>query len=191
MVVKPLALPRGSIRAVLLLSLVATAILDIRNDGEIQSWLVAALVIAAVSYFSARSTTNAFRTDADGKVAKGGHPLGLPAGSVRTLFLLAVAYGAWLWLDSADHPALVPANAALAWVLVAFVLGVITRWILKRMRRPDDAGARFLDHLLALVSLSAGLGLVAIAASGGGDADVPAWGEPLLAAVVVHYFGTR
>ena len=191
MVVKPLGLPRGSVRAVLLLALVVTAILDVRNTGEIQTWLVAAAVIAAVSYFSSRSTTNAFRAGADGAIAKRGHPLGLPAGSVRTVFLLAVAYGAWLWLGSAEHPALAPADHALVWVVGAFALGVLSRWVLRRLRRPDDPGARFLDHLLGLISLVAGLGLVAIAAWGGADADVPSWGEPLLAAVVVHYFGTR
>ena len=190
MVVKPLGLPQGSVRAILLLALAATAVLTVRNTGEIPSWLLAALVVAAASYFSARSAANALRRGPDGDVVKGGHPLGLPAGWVRTVFLLAIGYGAWLWLSNEAMPIVGGADAALAWVLGAFVLGVVSRWILKHLRRPEDVGARFLDHLLALVSLIAGLGLVAIAA-GGAEGDLPTWGEPLLAAVVVHYFATR
>ena len=160
MVVRPLGLPQGSVRAVLLLSLAATAILHLRRDDAIQSWLLAALVVAAASYFSARSATNAARRGPDGEMPKQGHPLGLPAGWIRTLFLLAVGYGAWFWLSGDDQPELGRADARLAWVLLAFVVGVVSRFLLKLMRRPDDIGARFMDHLLALVSLLAGLGLV-------------------------------
>jgi hypothetical protein len=191
MVVKPLGLPQGSVRAVLLLALSAAAVLHLRNDGSIPSWLLAALVVAAASYFSARSATNALRRGPAGDPPKGGHPLGLPAGWIRTLFLLVAGYGAWVWLSADETPSLGAADGRLAWVLLAFVVGVVSRFVLKQLRRPEDIGARFLDHLLALVSLVAGLGLVAIAAGGAKGADLPTWGEPLLAALVVHYFATR
>ena len=191
MVLKPIGLPQRSVRAILLLSLAATAILHLRRDGAIPSWLLAALVVAAASYFSARSATNAALRGPDGEPPSSGHPLGLPAGWIRTIFLLAAGYGAWFLLSGEERPELGPADAALGWVLAAFVVGVVSRFVLRLLRRPEDIGARSMDHLLALVSLLAGLGLVAIAAGGAQGSDLPSWGEPILGAVVVHYFATR
>ena len=118
---------------------------------------------------------------------KDAHPLGLPAGTVRTLFLGAVAYGTWLWFD---HHGTGAQNAPVAWVLVAFVLGIVVRLVLGKLRLPDDPGARFADHMLALVSLLAGLALPVLAGLGK-TAELPDFAEPLMAAIVVHYFATR
>jgi len=188
MVIKPLGLPAGSVRALLLGCLSARAILDLRRAGELPPWLMVALAIAAAAYFSGRSVASAYRAmgPAGEDAPRSRPPLGLPAGTIRTLFLLAAGYGAWLWFDGHESGA---ADASVLWVLGAFVVGVLMRWILTRLR-PEDAGARAADHLLALVSLLCGGGLVAIAATGHGH-EVADWTQPLLAAVCVHYFATR
>jgi hypothetical protein len=188
MVVKPLGLPVGSVRALLLGCLAARAILDLRSRGDLAPWLMVALAIAAAAYFSARSVASAHRGMAPGgeDAPRSRPPLGLPAGSIRLLFLVAAGYGAWLWFDGHESGA---ADPSVLWVLGAFVVGVFMRWVLTRLR-PEDAGARAADHLLALVSLLCGGGLVAIAATGHGN-EVADWTQPLLAAVCVHYFATR
>lgn len=198
MVIKPLGLPVGSVRALLLLGLSARAVLDLRSDGEVAPWLLTALAIAASAYFASRSAMNASRSamnasrgalqaSAAGDAAgTRRHPLGLPAGSVRFLFLAALAYGGWLWWQGHEDAA---ARMPVVWVAGAFVLGILVRWLMVRLR-PEDVGARFFDHLLALIALISAVGLVALAVTRR-DASVSDWVQPLLAAVVVHYFGSR
>jgi hypothetical protein len=179
---RPLGLPPGSVRALLLLALAARAIFDLRHGGEIVGWLAVALIVGAASYFSARASGTR-----GGAVGDGRPPLGLPAGTVRTAFLLAVAYGSWLWLADRE---ITSANMPIAMVLGGFVLGVVARWILSKARRPDDAGTPLFYHVQALVALVSAGGLVAIALAGRSEA-VPAWTEPLLATALVYYFGAR
>ena len=187
MVVKPLGLPPGSVRALLLLALGARAVFVLKDTGTLEPWYFATVLICGVAYFSARSASNAHRHMVPGgEEKKGGHPLGLPAGTVRLLFLALAGYAAWLWFrtDEAKN-----ADTSVFWIFGACVVGLITRIIVTKMR-PEDAGARFADHLLALISVLAGIGLVVIAASGN-EADVANWVQPMLAAIVVHYFATR
>ncbi|MGE0193170.1 MAG: hypothetical protein AB7T63_14135 [Planctomycetota bacterium] len=191
MVIKPLGLPVGSVRALLLLGLSARAVLDLRSDGEVAPWLLTALAIAASAYFASRSAMNASRGALQASAAGDAagtrrHPLGLPAGSVRFLFLAALAYGGWLWWQGHEDAA---ARMPVVWVAGAFVLGILVRWLMVRLR-PEDVGARFFDHLLALIALISVVGLVALAVTRR-DASVSDWVQPLLAAVVVHYFGSR
>lgn len=187
MVIRPLGLPAGSVRAILLLSLAARAVIDLRETGHIANWLAASLVICAASYFASRAAANARKGATPIEGGKVTQPLGLPAGVIRTLFLAAVAYGAWLWFD---HHGTGAENMPVAWILIAFVLGIFMRLILSKLRIPEDPGARAADHLLALVSLIAGLALPVLAAMGK-SSTLPNWTEPLLAAIVVHYFATR
>ena len=189
MPIKPLGLPVGSVRALLLLGLGARALLELRRAGELPAWLGTALLIAAASYFSSRSAMNARAADRAAREAGAAprrHPLGLPAGTVRLVFLAAVGYGAWLWFHQRAEPV---ARLPVAWILAAFALGVVMRAVFTRWR-PADAGARLFDHLLALVALVAVGGLVALAVTGRA-ADLGDGSQPLLAAVVVHYFATR
>ncbi|MDJ0976353.1 MAG: hypothetical protein QNJ98_17965 [Planctomycetota bacterium] len=187
MVVKPLGIPAGSVRALLLLSLAARAVFDLREGDGIAGWLATTLIICASAYFAARAAANARRGNRLEGEQRGGHPLGLPAGTVRTLFLAALGYGAYLWFD---HYGAEGANVPVAWVLGAFVIGLITRLLFSKLRLPEDHGARGADHLLALITLVAGVALPLLSAMGASP-DMANWIEPLLACVVVHYFATR
>jgi hypothetical protein len=183
---RPLGLPAGSVRALLLLGLAARAILDLRDGFRIEAWLAAALIVAAAAYFSARASSMSAEAGPAGQRVR--PPLGLPRGTIRTLFLLALTYGVWLWQRGKDDLRI--EDMPVAWVLIGFVLGVLVRWFFAKMQRPDDLGTPLFFHLQALVALVAVGGLIAISATRPGE-GVPDWAEPLLAATVVYYFGAR
>jgi hypothetical protein len=169
----------GSVRALLLLALAARGVLDLRAGRGIADWLAAALIVSAAAYFGARS----------GGVEGRAHerPLGLPAGTVRILFLAALGYGLWLWLR--DHE-VAWQQLPVAWVLGAFLLGVLMRAVLKRARvKDDDAGTSRIYHLQALLTLGAAVALVVLAARP--DLAAPEWVPPLLAAACTYYAGAR
>ena len=190
---RPLSLPAGSVRALLLLALCARAIVDLRYGRDLAPWLGAAIVVSAAAYFGHRAAVArrpavpapAPAIDAPPPPRP---PLGLPAGTVRTLFLGGVAYATWLW--SRSHHGLESHDVPVATVLCAFLFGVATRWLLTRMRGGDDEGTLAFEHGQALVALLAAGGLVALSATGR-PLDVPPWVEPALAAVCTYYAGAR
>jgi hypothetical protein len=190
-VLKPLGLPPGSVRALLLIALGVRAVLDLREPPHtIEVWLGVALVLAAAAYFSSRSSSRWITVPASGSVAttvRPRAPLWLPAGTIRLIALALAGYGAWLWYHHHDVSL---GGVPTAWVLGAFALGIVLRWIGARARRPDDAGTGWFWHLQALVALGCAAGLVAIGLHGV-PANLPSWIDPLLAAVVVYYFGSR
>ncbi len=197
---RPLGLPVGSVRALLLLALAARAVLDLREGRDLAPWLATAIIVSAAGYFSARTSGRGapapVAPPAAGDFApspapaprRSRPPLGLPAGTVRTLFLLAVGYGAWLWFRR-SHP-VEGENLGVVFVLGAFVLGVIVRWVLARLRRPEDQATLWFEHIQALVALICAGGLVAMGA-GETAVSLPSWGEAALAAVAVYYVGAR
>jgi hypothetical protein len=187
---RPLGLPPGSVRALLLIGLGVRAILDLRTHHRIEPWLAVALLVSIAAYFSARSSAQGTAPQ-DPAAPKPSHPLWLPAGTIRAIVLLLVAYGAWLWYrhHSIDLEG-ARGEGAPGLLLGAFALGVVLRWALGKARRPEDVGTGLFWHLQALVALASVGGLIAIAL-GGLPADIPPWVEPMLAAVVVYYFGTR
>lgn len=184
--IKPLGLPVGSVRALLLLSLAATAVIPLKDGTTPPLWILVACMIAGVSYFSARSAANQ-AGPADAPPAPRSHPLGLPAGSIRLLVLIALGVGLYFWLEHVGDRAI--ENRAV-WVVAGFAVGILMRFILARLRRPDDLGARFFDHMLAIVSLLAAAGLIVSVVSSM-PADTPSWAPTVLGAIVTHYFGAR
>ncbi len=195
---RPLALPVGSVRALVLLGLAARALLDLQATYTVAPWLVAALVVSAAAYVGARAMCSAmggppappppFPTGPEGVAPRRPRPpLGLPAGTIRTLFLLAVAYGAWLWLSHHDVP---EEGRPVLLVVGAFFAGVVVHAVLARARRPADTSTRLFEHAQALAAVVAAGGLVAIAATGH-SASLAPWMEPTLAAVCTYYAGVR
>ncbi len=177
--VRPLRLPPGSVRALLLLGLTARAVLELRRASDLEPWLVAAVAMAAASYFAARSAGMGNRAPAHR------HPLYLPAGTVRLLFLVAAAYGAWLWFHT--HGTSIGALPVI-WIFIAYALGLIVRWVNRRRLYSLEAAATYFEHLSAVVSL---LAVAALVWRGVTPADSTGWVDPLLAAIGVHYFATR
>jgi hypothetical protein len=184
---RPLGLPPGSVRALLLLAFAVRAVFDLRETHTLPAWLTMALLLSAAAYFSGRSWASASEPVPGAESRRVRPPLGLPTGTVRTLFLFLVAYGAWVWLKDREFSA---ANVPVAWILLAFFLGTIVRWILRRFRRDEDEGTPAILHVEAIVAILCVGGLVALAATGKRE-GVDGWVEPLLAAAGVFYFGSR
>jgi hypothetical protein len=182
---KPLGLPVGSVRALLLMGLVARALVDLQQGRGLAPWIGAAALVSMVAYFAARSASHDVPRTPVPDAPRTRPPLWLPRRTVRTLVLLASAYGAWLWLRGGDVSG---DRAAVATVLGAFVAGVVVRWLLSRAPRPPDRSTLAFEHAQALVALLCAGGLVAI---GLGEGTTPGWVEPALAAVVTYYAGAR
>jgi hypothetical protein len=176
--VKPLGLPVGSVRALLLLALTARAILDLRAGRGLADWLGAALIVSAASYFSLRASGGGKAT---------GRPLGLPGGTIRILFVAALVYGATLYFR---HTPVSWERTPVMWVLAAFLLGAVVQAVLKRARVVEtDVGTSRIYHLQALLTLAAAAGLVFLGFRT--DIDTPSWVPPMLAAVATYYAGAR
>ena len=178
--VKPLGLPIGSVRAVLLLALAARAILDLYRNQEIAPWLLAALLITGASYFASRAA------GPPTKDPGGRGPWWLPSGTIRIIFVVLIAYGAYVWFKHHDES---PGMLPVAWILGAYLLGLVVGALERRGYSGQEAGRAYFEHLLAIVALIAAGSLVYIAADP--RMSVAGWVEPLLGAVVVHYFATR
>jgi hypothetical protein len=179
--VRPLGLPVGSVRSLLLLSLAARAILDLYYRSEIAPWLIAALLICGASYFASRQAGPPTRDEG------GRGPWWLPTGTIRILFLVLVVYGVVVWFQR--HPGSNIQATPVAWVVIAYLVGLVTGALERRGYSGQEAGRAYFEHLLALVSLIAVGGLLYFAFKP--DPTVQGWAEPLLAAVVTHYFATR
>jgi len=180
--VRPLGLPVGSVRALLLLALAASAVLALRADRSVPLWMVVALLLSGAAYFAARSNPSS------PGAPRPRAPLGLPYGTVRLLVLVVVGYGACLWLRK--HGAAFD-RAPVIWILLAYLLGLVVRMLvrMRRTRTTDEAGTTLFEHVLALVSLISAAGLVWLEVDPAHAA--PDWVEPLLGCIVVHYFATR
>jgi len=180
---KPLGLPVGSVRALLLLALAARGVLDLRAGRGLHAWLAVAVLVSGAAYFAARSSRRGM-APLGMDAPRPRDPLGLPGGTIRTLFLLAVGYGTWLWLRDND---LRGDRGGVALVVAAFLAGVLLRWVLARVPRPPDIATRTVEHAQAFVALLCAAGLVALGVTG---ADAR-WTDPLLAAGCTYYAGAR
>jgi MprA protease rhombosortase-interaction domain-containing protein len=186
MPLKPLGLPPGSVRALLLLALGARAVLDLREGAEIAPWLAATLLLCGAAYFGLRHASRHAPGPAVPGAPRPRPPLGLPAGTVRFFFLALVGYGAYLWIGRHGATA---ANAPIGWVVAGFVVGIVVRLLFARSREAEDPSTPAFWHAQALVVLAAAGGLVAFSVSQ--PAGLPDWVEPFLAACVTYYFGSR
>lgn len=180
--VRPLGLPVGSVRALLVLALAAAAVLALRADRSVPPWMIVALLLAGASYFATRSNPQSAGSPS------GRPPLGLPRGTVRLVFLVVVGYGACLWFRKHDASF---ETAPVIWILTAYLVGIVVRMIvrMRRTRTEEEAGASMFEHVLALVSLICAAGLVWLELDTARTS--PGWVEPLLGCIVVHYFATR
>ena len=79
-----------------------------------------------------------------------------PRGTIRTVFLLALGYGLWLWTR---HHDLQLRSQPVILVLGAFVAGVMVRWFLGQVRSPADTSALMIEHVQGFAALAAAAGL--------------------------------
>lgn len=178
----PLNLPRGSVRALITLSLLCILCVLMLQDVEAPLPLAFVALVALGHYFGSRS--------AAAPRPRGRPPLYLPRGSIRAFIILglgAVAY--FLWEDGRLRLSMDNRNSVILFVAAALVLGFIFRKVADiltrgRMSRPR----RWIENAKAVLALAA-TALLAISCF---SAEAEIDNAALLASpFIVFYFGSR
>ncbi len=190
----PLGLPRGSIRALLTLLIVAVVLTRLARGQPIEPLWTETLMIALAHYFTSRRFITlppdlARRLEAEGYVEAEGRPLFLPRYAIRALLVLAfVALAVYLYRQGR----LVEGQALpILGVVFAYVLGIVARGLLawwtrgrqsKALRGWEDVKAAV---VLLVLLLTAGADLL-----GRGDL-LPRQMRDATLGLVLFYFGSR
>lgn len=189
----PLGLPKGSIRALMSLSIFGSvmALLLLGREVDVSLWLINYVVLGY--YFASRQHKgHPPPTEAEANAPSGANPLHLPRGTVRRLILLAFigtcGYLIWLMLQSNkaiwSHPSFYPMIS-----LAGFFLGRFFQFVMSffpgggsHFRRLHD-----LKAILGLLSVAALLLLVFL------DPDLPSKQviQRTSLVFIIFYFGSR
>jgi hypothetical protein len=179
----PLGLPRGSIRALLTLLIVAVVIAQVVRGQEIGLLWASTLMIALAHYFTSRRFVSLppeviRRLAAEGHVETEANPLFLPRYSIRVILVLAfVGLGAYLYWQNRLFE---PRALSVLGVVFAYLLGVILP--LRRFRVWEDLKALV---VLAFLVYAAGAYLA-------NRPDlVPNPFRDITLGLVLFYFGSR
>lgn len=184
----PLNLPRGSIRALITLSLLGVLFALLVLDRPV-SIVYAALVLSILGHYFGSRKAEAKAEDEAPRTP----PLGLPNGSIRTIILLSFAgVGYWLWdqgrLEWGD-----PTDTTLVFFLLggAMIVGFFIRSLLNLLgRRNWGSGHRLVQNAKSIVTILA-TGLLAVSTCLGNE-EVANQNIALICAPIVgYYFGSR
>ncbi len=179
----PLGLPRGSIRALLTLMIVAVIIAQLIRGEEIHLLWTETLMIALAHYFASRRFIRLppeviKRLVDEGHIELEARPLYLPSHSIRVILILSfAAVGIYLYLHGRLWE---PQSLSILGVVFAYLLGVFVRP--RSMSGWEDAKALVVLAVLLTTSAAYLLGF---------GAHVP---QPLRAVtlgLVLFYFGSR
>ena len=127
----PLGLPRGSIRALLTLLIVAIVIVQVVRGQEVELLWAGTLMIALAHYFTSRRSINLppdviRRLAAEGHVETEANPLFLPRYSIRVILVLAfVGLAVYLYQQNRLFE---PQALSVLGVVFAYFLGVVLRF---------------------------------------------------------------
>ena len=179
----PLGLPRGSIRALLTLMIVAVVMAQLVRGGEIPLLWTETLMIAMAHYFASRRFIRLppgeiKRLVAEGYIELEARPLYLPSYSIRVLLIVSfTAVGVYLYLHGR---LLEPQALSILGVVFAYLLGVFVR--VQTVRNWEDAKA-FVVLAVTVVTSAAYL-------LDCGD-SVPKPLQATTLGLVLFYFGSR
>ena len=126
----PLGLPRGSIRALMTLLIVAVVIVQLVRGQEVELLWAETLMIALAHYFTSRRSLN-LPPDVIRRLAAEGHvetkaPLFLPRYSIRVILVLAfVGLAVYLYRQNRLFE---PQALSVLGVVFAYFLGVVLRF---------------------------------------------------------------
>jgi hypothetical protein len=179
----PLGLPRGSIRALLTLLIVAVVIAQVVRGQEVELLWIGTLLMALAHYFTARRPPNLSpevirRLAAEGQVQTEANPLFLPRYSIRVVLVLAFV-GLAVYLYREDR-LFEPQALSVLGLVFAYFVGVLLRF--KRFRLWEDFKAAV---VLLVLLYTAGAYLA------NHPELVPYQLRDITLALTVFYFGSR
>jgi DNA-directed RNA polymerase subunit RPC12/RpoP len=183
---EPLHLPRGSIRALVAMSLAASCWILVGQARALPESLLSLLLTVLGYYFGFRRNAKAAQSNLADASRKVSDPLHLPGGSIRLILatgfgISAVALGVQGRLG---HGPVLAFFLILAGLLVGHVYGRITA------NDRTSGTVILISHVKALAVLVTTAGLTA-AYLAGWAAHWPSWSIGLLSAIVSFYFGSR
>jgi hypothetical protein len=179
----PLGLPRGSIRALLTLLIVAVVVVEVIRGHAVDVLWSETLMIALAHYFTSRRFVKLppqvmARLAAEGYLEPEASPLYLPRYTIRVI-LVAAFVGLAVYLYRHDRILESQALSVLG-VVFAYFAGIALRF--ERFRVWEDLKA---IAVLLVLLCTAGMYL-----AGQGD-RVPHWWRDIALGLVLFYFGSR
>ncbi len=126
----PLALPSGSVRALLTLLIVAVVFVQVARGHQVEALWTETLMIALAHYFTSRrfiylAPDVLRRLEEEGKIEVEAHPLYLPRHSIRALLVLAfVGFAVYLYREDQLFQ---PSALSILGVVFAYLLGIVAR----------------------------------------------------------------
>jgi hypothetical protein len=191
----PLGLPPGSVRALLALMIVSTAIVQTVRSAHLNVALAEALMIVLASYFTTRRVIDLppdvlEKLEQEGQVPSERHPLYLPRFSIRVIIVVSfLGLAAYLY----QRGELFTENALATLGLVfAYFVGVLVRGLGKlfgRWKLPEGVLDWFAD-LRAIVVLGATATLTVCYWAEQTEV-LPPWAESTTLSLLLFYFGAR
>ena len=188
----PLGLPKGSVRALLTLHIVAVVVANLARNRPVDVFWTETLLIALAHYFTSRrfvslSPAVIERLQQEGTLDREQQPLYLPRHSIRLLIIAAfVGLGAYLYQE---QRLLELKNVSLLGVVGAYALGAVARRVgdwMARWRKPS----RFWGDAKALLTLLA-IFLVSVAKLLGVGQSLPPEVHQAALGLMLFYFGSR
>ena len=192
----PLGLPRGSVRAIVTLMIVAVVIVLTVREEPLTALLAETLMVALAHYFTSRRLIKLppdvkRKLEADGILEHEPHPLYLPQHAVRVIIVLAfMGLAAWLIREEKIWK---PDVLSTLVVVFAYFLGVILSSILLWRSKRTLAGTQTLvwwEDLKAVAVMLAIAGLLT-AYLLGQQAALPDWFANGTFGLILFYFGSR
>jgi uncharacterized membrane protein len=185
----PLWLPRGSVRAVLALSVVFVVSWLTVRDEPVPLAVSEALFTALAYYFATRGASRSKAAEPEPTGGGELNPLFLPRGTVR--FLIVAAFiGLALWVLVEEGWGRL-ASATTLLLVLAFFTGQVVKHVIRWLRPPSERHeVTTFDHLKAAVGVGVAVGFVALFVSGAYHETPPAVYKGFLG-FMIFYFGSR
>lgn len=190
----PLALPSGSVRAILTLIVVAVVVVELARGHDLDILWTETLMIALAHYFTSRRFIQLpreviQRLKAEGHLDEEAQPLFLPRHTVRVLIVLAfIGLAVWLYRENQFFR---PQALSIFGTLAAYLLGIVFKgvvtWWNKKRNKLTPAWWGDAKALVVLVALAVTAGALLA-----GKPDlVPEQVQKATFALVLFYFGSR
>lgn len=183
---EPLWLPKGSIRALVAMALVALVLALVLRGRSVPAALTSLLLTVVGFYFGFRMKSSTLGDRLYDPTASRDLPLYLPPGVIRVVLIVCLAL-AWFLLASRGRLGATQEQMDFFTILTGLAAG---HYFTKVIRRAGGGGGGKLGHVkaLAVLALTAALAAVYITNA---DASLPHWSVMALCGTISFYFGSR